>query len=81
TIRRFTDNVSAMKKLAAHNFEDLLQCALPVFVELLDDEHDKVILDLIFILAFWHSLAKLRLHTDLTVNELKAVTRMLGRQL
>ncbi|KAJ6605248.1 hypothetical protein DFH09DRAFT_895878, partial [Mycena vulgaris] len=54
---------------------------LPVFVELLDEELDKVILDLIFILAFWHSLAKLRLHTDLTVNEPKAVTRMLGRQL
>ncbi|KAF7326767.1 hypothetical protein MVEN_02595700 [Mycena venus] len=82
TIRRFTNNVSAMKKLAARNFEDLLQCALAVFEELLDDPvHDKVILDLIFTLAFWHSLAKLRLHTDLTVNELKEVTRMLGRQL
>ncbi|KAJ6538578.1 hypothetical protein B0H10DRAFT_2254637 [Mycena sp. CBHHK59/15] len=52
TIRRFTDKIPATKKPAAHNFEDLLQCALPVFVELPDDEHDKVILDLIFILAF-----------------------------
>jgi hypothetical protein len=25
TIRRFTNNASAMKKLAARNFEDLLQ--------------------------------------------------------
>jgi hypothetical protein len=25
TIRRFTNNASQMKKLAAHNFEDLLQ--------------------------------------------------------
>ncbi|KAJ7101024.1 hypothetical protein C8R43DRAFT_1048129 [Mycena crocata] len=81
TIRRFTNNVSAMKKLAARNFEDLLQCALPVFEGLLDDEHDSIIQDLLFTLAYWHGLAKLRLHTDFTISRLKDVTVQLGRQL
>ncbi|KAJ7697053.1 hypothetical protein B0H17DRAFT_1197774 [Mycena rosella] len=81
TIRRFSNNASAMKKLAARNFEDLLQCALPVFEELLPDAHNTIILDLLFTLAYWHALAKLRLHTDFTLDQLQAVTTMLGRQL
>ncbi|KAJ7174906.1 hypothetical protein C8R46DRAFT_1161271 [Mycena filopes] len=81
TIRRLTNNASAMKKLAARNFEDLLQCALPVFEELLDGEHDTIVLDLLFILAYWHALAKLRMHTDFTVDLLDSVTTLLGRQL
>ncbi|KAF8173647.1 hypothetical protein BJ912DRAFT_824715, partial [Pholiota molesta] len=31
TIRKFNNNVSGMKKLAARDFEDLLQCAIPAF--------------------------------------------------
>lgn len=81
TIRRFTENVSAMKKLAARNFEDMLQCAIPVFEGLLDSPHNEAILDLLFILAEWHTLAKLRMHTDSTVNRLKAITTELGRLL
>ncbi|KAJ6540207.1 hypothetical protein DFH09DRAFT_929737 [Mycena vulgaris] len=81
TIRRFTNNASAMKKLAARNFEDLLQCALPVFEELLDEPHNDIILDLLFTLAYWHALAKLRLHTDFTLSKLEEVTMFLGRQL
>ncbi|KAF8218080.1 hypothetical protein K438DRAFT_1525917, partial [Mycena galopus ATCC 62051] len=81
TIRRFTDNASAMKKLAARNFEDLLQCAIPVFEGLLADEHNKVILDLLFLLAFWHALAKLRMHTTFSLERLDDVTSSLGRQL
>ncbi|KAJ7707072.1 hypothetical protein B0H16DRAFT_1345465, partial [Mycena metata] len=81
TIRRFTNNASAMKKLAARNFEDLLQCALPVFEDLLDAEDNTIVLDLLFILAYWHALAKLRLHTDSTVDLLDEITTLLGRQL
>ncbi|KAJ6457005.1 hypothetical protein C8R47DRAFT_1248481 [Mycena vitilis] len=81
TIRRFTDNAAAMKKLAARNFEDLLQCALPVFEDLLDEPHNKIVLDLLFTLAYWHSLAKLRMHTDFTVSQLAEVTTLLGRLL
>jgi hypothetical protein len=40
-----------------------------------------VIQDLLFTLAYWHGLAKLRLHTDTTLDKLKGVTTELGRQL
>ncbi|KAJ7290637.1 hypothetical protein C8J57DRAFT_1611754 [Mycena rebaudengoi] len=80
-IRPFKNNVSGMKKLAARNFEDILQCALPVFEDLLDEPHNKIVQDLLFTLAYWHGLAKLRLHTDSTLNTLKDVTTQLGRQL
>jgi hypothetical protein len=39
------------------------------------------VLDLLFLLAYWHALAKLRLHTDFTVGLLGTVTNLLGRQL
>jgi len=35
TIRKFHNNASAMKKLAARDFEDLLQVFLPVFLLIL----------------------------------------------
>ncbi|PPR03767.1 hypothetical protein CVT24_007510 [Panaeolus cyanescens] len=82
TIQRFSENVSAMTKLAARDFEDLLQCAIPVFEGLLSTtSHDKILLDLLFTLAVWHSLAKLRLHTPSTLSGLKATTKFLGQYL
>ncbi|KAF5368267.1 hypothetical protein D9615_010369 [Tricholomella constricta] len=81
TIRRFSDNVTGLKKLAARNFEDLLQCAIPVFDGLLDDEDNDIIITLLFTLAEWHALAKLRLHTESTIRWLEQSTTDLGRQL
>ncbi|KAF8154664.1 hypothetical protein B0H34DRAFT_860496 [Crassisporium funariophilum] len=81
TIRRFSNNVSAMKKLAARDFEDLLQCSMPVFEGLLAPKHDKVVQDLLFTLCTWHGLAKLRLHTSLTLAGLKLTTKSLGQAL
>ncbi|KIJ23071.1 hypothetical protein M422DRAFT_276426 [Sphaerobolus stellatus SS14] len=40
TIRRFTGNVSELKKLAARNYEDILQCVIPVFDGLLKEPHN-----------------------------------------
>ncbi|KAH9011426.1 hypothetical protein EDB83DRAFT_2448378 [Lactarius deliciosus] len=68
-----------MKKLAARDFEDFLQCAIPAFGGLLDDKNNEVILNLLFELATWHALAKLRLHTESTVCELESSTTRLGR--
>ncbi|KAF8189074.1 hypothetical protein BJ912DRAFT_851013, partial [Pholiota molesta] len=96
TIRRFTNNASAMKKLAARDYEDLLQvcrlhliscltfdrldyqCAIPVFEDLLPSEHNNIVHDLIFELATWHGLAKLRLHTESTLSALETSTTRLG---
>ncbi|EJD46195.1 hypothetical protein AURDEDRAFT_164853 [Auricularia subglabra TFB-10046 SS5] len=81
TIRRFVNNVSELKQLAGHNFEDILQCAIPAFEGLLPPEHDAVVMNLLYILAEWHGLAKLRMHTDATLDALDTATTDLCNQL
>jgi hypothetical protein len=84
-----------MKKLAARDFEDLLQerflviertrtnqgfkCAIPVFENLLPEPFNTLVLNLLFELATWHGLAKLRLHTDTTLSFLDTSTTRLGK--
>ncbi|KAJ3779376.1 hypothetical protein FB446DRAFT_796475 [Lentinula raphanica] len=79
TIRRFTGNASEMKKLAARDFEDLLQCAIPVFEQLLPkNEHNNRLSKLLYRLAEWHALAKLRLHSETTLGWLETTTKEVG---
>ena len=68
-----------MKKLAARDFEDLLQCAIPVFENLLPSPHNEVVLDLLFELAACQAYAKLRLHTESTLILFDAATTSLGK--
>ncbi|KAG2099546.1 uncharacterized protein F5147DRAFT_777234 [Suillus discolor] len=81
TIRCFNKNTSAMKRLAARDFEDLLQRILPVFEDLLPNEHDQnaIVLDLLFDLAAWQGYAKLCLHTDDTLAFFDTATVVLGQ--
>ena len=98
TIRRFSENASGMKKLAARDFEDLLQvrlhsleiwntfnrvhkCAMPVFDGLLSAKHNNDIQSLLFTTAEWHTLAKMRLHTDSTLAWLDGSTKAFGKQI
>ncbi|KIJ10963.1 hypothetical protein PAXINDRAFT_16115 [Paxillus involutus ATCC 200175] len=65
TIRCFTNNLSEMKQMAAHNFEDLLQYALPVFEGLLPEPHNSAVLELLYLLcdpAVQDFTAKLKHH-------------------
>ncbi|KAH7917705.1 hypothetical protein BV22DRAFT_1025919 [Leucogyrophana mollusca] len=78
TIRRFARNVSEMKHITAHDFEDLLQCAIPVFDSLLPEPHNSSILRLLFLLAHWHGLAKLRMHTDSSLCIMDHLTTAVG---
>ncbi|TBU49493.1 hypothetical protein BD309DRAFT_1076425 [Dichomitus squalens] len=78
-IRRFGGNVSAMKKLAARDFEQLLICAIPVFEGLLPEPYNTLVLDLLFELAMWHAYAKLSMHTDSTLSAFEAKTVSLGK--
>ncbi|KAF7964872.1 hypothetical protein HWV62_1965 [Athelia sp. TMB] len=80
-IRRFVNNVSDLKQLAARDYEDLLQCSIPVFDGLLPEPHNSTILSLLFTFAHWHGLAKLRMHTDPSVALLEAETEELYAQL
>ena len=97
TIRNFSNDVSAMKKLAGRDFEDLLQvcnvllfsvspcnssgckCAMPCFEGLFPHLCEKTILDLLFMLATWHALAKLHLHTTSSLSFFKQCTKLLGQ--
>lgn len=59
-----------------------LQCALPVFEGLLRTQQENTLLrTLLFDLAMWHTYAKLRLHTDTTLNNFRTLTSTLGRSI
>ena len=55
------------------------QCAIPVFEGLLPPAHEEILMDLLFELATWHALVKLRLHTESTVVALEHSTQRLGK--
>ncbi|KAF9038247.1 hypothetical protein BJ165DRAFT_1532122 [Panaeolus papilionaceus] len=81
TIRNFAANSSEMKKMAARDFEDLLQCSIPVFEGLLEEPHNQRLMKLLYCMAEWHAFAKLRMHTDQTTSLLQELTTELGEQL
>ncbi|THH03445.1 hypothetical protein EW145_g6253 [Phellinidium pouzarii] len=53
-------------------------CALPLFEGLLQAPHDKIILDMIFLAATTHALAKLRMHMDAMAAYLRESTKQLA---
>jgi hypothetical protein len=55
-----------------------MQCAIPVFDGLLLEPHNKRLLKLLFDLGHWHGLAKLGMHTDITLDILSQATTSLG---
>lgn len=57
------------------------QCAIPVFNGLLPEPHNSNILRLLFQLSTWHGFAKLRIHTDETLQIMDDVTATLGAEL
>lgn len=57
------------------------KCAIPVFEDLLPEPHNSRIRNLLFTFAHWHGLAKLRLHSDDTLNLLDDETTKLGEHL
>jgi hypothetical protein len=83
--------------MTAHDFENLLQvcygfisilcylfciqCAIPAFEGLLPEPYNESILELLFVMAHWHGLAKLRMHNDLTLQVMDAATVTLGEKL
>lgn len=55
------------------------KCAIPAFDGLLPEPHNSAIIRLIFLCAHWHGLAKLRLHTDITLGIMDRLTTELGK--
>jgi len=54
---------------------------MPVFEGLLPAPFDNYVQDLLFDLAMWHAYAKLRMHTDTTLDSFEKATSSLGQQL
>ncbi|TFK25959.1 hypothetical protein FA15DRAFT_638473 [Coprinopsis marcescibilis] len=79
-IRLFSSNTSSMARRAARDYEDVLQCSIAVFQDLFPAADQEIVLKLLYLCCQWHSLAKLRLHTDYTLNLLQATTAALGNQ-
>ncbi|KAF8256632.1 hypothetical protein EI94DRAFT_1821442 [Lactarius quietus] len=70
-----------MKKLAARDFEDILQCCIPCFEGLLPAPHDNSVQKLLYLASYWHSLVKLRIHTEMTLKVLDHITVLFARAL
>ncbi|KAF8599346.1 hypothetical protein BDV93DRAFT_449512, partial [Ceratobasidium sp. AG-I] len=81
TIRKFSKDVASMGRLAARDFEDILQSCMPVFKGLLPPICDEPAQRLLYLLAQWHGLAKLRLHTEVTLKALKKLTTQVGDEM
>lgn len=54
-----------------------LQCIIPVIEGLFPKGNNKMIMDLLYTLAEWHSYAKLRLHTESTLQDFEEATKRL----
>lgn len=54
------------------------QSAIPMFESLFLSALEEILIYLLFELATWHALAKLRLHTELTIVALEHSTQHLG---
>ncbi|KAG9031058.1 hypothetical protein FS837_003120, partial [Tulasnella sp. UAMH 9824] len=78
TIRSFYRNVSDMKGFAARDYEDILQCIIPVFEGLLPSPYDGQVLSILYAMAGLASLASLRLHTETTLLALRLAITQYG---
>lgn len=54
---------------------------IPVVEGLLPEPHNRALLKLLYRLAEWHALAKLRMHTEHTLNCLEVATTEIGSKL
>lgn len=54
---------------------------IPVVENLLSEPHNSNLLTLLYRLAEWHALAKLRMHTDVTLGLLDKATVAIGKEL
>ncbi|THV02941.1 hypothetical protein K435DRAFT_652331, partial [Dendrothele bispora CBS 962.96] len=78
-VRKFRNNVSAMKKLAGRDYNNIIICAMPCVEELFTDVGmEELMQELFFVSATWYSFADLRLHTDSTLEFLKSTMTDLG---
>lgn len=54
------------------------QCSIPAFEGLLEEPHNTRLMKLLYRTAEWHGFAKLRMHTDSTLDHLESLTKEFG---
>ncbi|KAJ7785097.1 hypothetical protein DFH07DRAFT_683745, partial [Mycena maculata] len=81
TVRRFCSDVSAMKKLAGHNYDNLLVNIIPCVEGLLPEPFNSRLMTTLFRLSEWNAFAKLCMHTDTTLELFEESTAVIGREL
>ena len=59
----------------------MYQCCIPCFEGLLPAPHNDSVIKLLFLASYWHSLAKLRLHSETTLKVLDNVTVLFAKAL
>jgi hypothetical protein len=57
------------------------QCCIPCFEGLIPAPHDSTIADLLYLAVYWHSLAKLCIHSETTLKVLDNITTLLAKSL
>ncbi len=55
-----------------------LQCSIPAFEGLLDGQHNRRLMKLLYRMSEWHALAKLRMHTEDSLVLMEEITKELG---
>ncbi|PIL33172.1 hypothetical protein GSI_04622 [Ganoderma sinense ZZ0214-1] len=67
--------------MTAHEYGELLKCAIPLLEGLLPEPHNTRLLKLLFTMAYWHGFGGLHMHTDATTEILDNLTTLLGQRL
>lgn len=78
-----TTKISSRYSLSSLKCDTLIihpQCIIPVFDGLLPEPHNTAVLQLLSVCAEWHGLAKLRMHTDHTLELFRQTTVTLGQK-
>jgi len=60
------------------NHSHFSQCSIPAFEGLLEGQHNCQLMKLLYRLSEWHGLAKLRIHTETSLEMMEEVTKELG---
>ena len=68
-------------RAATHSRTHLFQCCIPCFEGLLPAPHNDTVLKLLYLASYWHSLAKLHVHSETTLKVLDHVTVLFARAL
>jgi len=65
----------------SHVSSSFFQCSIPAFEGLLEGQHNRRLMKLLYRLSEWHGLAKLRMHTETSLEMMEEVTKELGNLL